>query len=265
YIKEKDRILKTIQEGTIICTGEYLVLHQGTLPDETFAGEDRIIDIFTPNTILTSTDSQVIFYDQLSQIVDAVCWANRDEIWSQANANQVKQLSGAGQWSIAGTEPQPEDCVDSTDVKAGCSIARDGTSTDTNAKNDWHIDPTPSMGRNNNERTPTPKISHIEVSNQCFLTDGSDPSRHKTTISFTLTVESKVTARIYDVQGRAIRTLIDDEKLLYGKNSFEWDGRDDDGRVVPIGIYICYLQAINTDSKGIDTKKITIVAAKRLN
>lgn len=197
--------------------------------------------------------------------MDAVCWANRDEIWPQANANRVKQLSEAGQWSIAGTELQPEDCVDSTGVKAECSIARDGTSMDTNAKSDWHIDPTPSMGRNNNERTSIPKISHIEVSSRCFLTDGSDPSRHKTTISFTLTVESRVTARIYDVQGRAVRTLIDDEKLLYGKNSFEWDGRDNNGRIVPIGVYICYLQAINTDSKGIDTKKIAIVAAKKLN
>lgn len=264
YIKTGPSILKTIGAGTIIRTGEYLVLHQGILSDDTFSDEDGIIDIFVPDTALTSTDSQVIFYDQLDQMLDAVCWANRDETWSQTNANRVKELSEAGQWQIAGEEAQPEDCVDSTDVETGYSIARDTNSTDTNTKNDWHIDQTPSMGRNNAKGAPSTRISRLSLSNRCFLTDGSDPDRRNTTIFFTLAVESQVTIRIYDVQGRKIRTLIDDEELLYGENSVVWDGRDDEGRTVPIGIYICYLQAINSDSGGKDIKKITIVAAKQL-
>lgn len=265
YIKAGSTILKTIEPGTIIRTGEYLVLHQGTSPDETSSNRDGIIDLFALNTALTSTDSQIVLYDQLNGILDAVCWANQDETWSETNANNVKELSLAGQWIIASDKAQPEDCVDSTSVATGYSIARDGASTDTNAKGDWHIDQTPSMGRNNARGTPSTKISKVSLSNKCFLVDGSDQDRPNTTISFTLTVEAKVNVRIYDVQGRIIRRLIDDKVLLYGENSVLWDGRDDDGRTVPIGIYICYIEAINPDSGGIDTRKITIVAAKRLN
>ena len=66
--------------------------------------------------------------------------------------------------------------------------------------------------------------------------------------------EAEVTMRIYDRQGRAVRTLIDCETLL--RTSYTWDGRSDGGRRLPIGIYILYLEAAGSKS----VKKPIVIA-----
>jgi hypothetical protein len=52
----------------------------------------------------------------------------------------------------------------------------------------------------------------------------------------------KVTLRIFDVSGRVVSTLIDDETIL-GHNSVVWRGRDDQGREVSSGVYFCRIEA----------------------
>lgn len=66
--------------------------------------------------------------------------------------------------------------------------------------------------------------------------------------------EAEVTMKIYDRQGRAVRTLIDSETLL--RTSYTWDGRSDGGRRLPIGIYILYLEAAGSKS----VKKPIVIA-----
>jgi len=66
--------------------------------------------------------------------------------------------------------------------------------------------------------------------------------------------EAEVTMKIYDRQGRVVRTLIDSETLL--RTSYTWDGRSDGGRRLPIGIYILYLEAAG----GKAVKKPIVIA-----
>jgi len=66
--------------------------------------------------------------------------------------------------------------------------------------------------------------------------------------------EAEVTMKIYDRQGRAVRTLIDSETLL--RTSYTWNGRSDGGRRLPIGIYILYLEAAGSKS----VKKPIVIA-----
>jgi len=66
--------------------------------------------------------------------------------------------------------------------------------------------------------------------------------------------EAEVTMKIYDRQGRAVRTMIDSETLL--RTSYTWDGRSDGGRRLPIGIYILYLEAAGSKS----VKKPIVIA-----
>jgi hypothetical protein len=66
--------------------------------------------------------------------------------------------------------------------------------------------------------------------------------------------ESEVVMKIYDRQGRTVRTLIDSETLL--RTSYTWDGRSDGGRRLPIGIYILYLEAAGSKS----VKKPIVIA-----
>lgn len=46
----------------------------------------------------------------------------------------------------------------------------------------------------------------------------------------------RVTLRIYDVEGRVVRTLVDGPQV-YGENRVTWNGRDDTGRRVASGVY----------------------------
>lgn len=265
FIMAGATILKVIGDGTIMRKGDYMVLHQGVSKDDTSSIGDGVIDIFAKDTALTSSDSQLILYDGLGGIEDAVCWADQDGIWSSQDGAKLKELSDLGQWAIQGKRPGEEDCVDSSLVKTGYSIARDGVSKDTNTKDDWAIDQTPSMGRNNREKDPFAKIDGIKVSNRYILVDGSDNRRKETVVSFFLNVPCQVTVRIYDVEGVCVRVLVDREELLYGENRIVWDGKDDHGRVVPIGIYICYIEAVDKISRTAAKGKVVVVAAKDLD
>lgn len=56
-------------------------------------------------------------------------------------------------------------------------------------------------------------------------------------LGFTLRRADRVTASIIDSGSNVLRTLVSDERLARGAHEIEWDGRDDEGRVVPDGAY----------------------------
>jgi len=66
--------------------------------------------------------------------------------------------------------------------------------------------------------------------------------------------EAELTMRVYDRQGRAVRTIVDSEGLL--RSSYTWDGRSDSGHRLPIGIYVLYLEATG----GGSIKKPIVIA-----
>jgi len=57
---------------------------------------------------------------------------------------------------------------------------------------------------------------------------------------------SMVRVSIYDVSGRLVRRLTDEERLP-GYYRIVWDGRDGSGKTVPVGSYFCRLSAANSD------------------
>ncbi|MBD3162892.1 MAG: T9SS type A sorting domain-containing protein, partial [Candidatus Eisenbacteria bacterium] len=69
-----------------------------------------------------------------------------------------------------------------------------------------------------------------------------NPSQGGATISFSLERAGKVRLVLYDVQGRAVRTLVDGERSA-GAHSILWDGRDGRGGRVSSGIYFTRLEA----------------------
>jgi len=52
----------------------------------------------------------------------------------------------------------------------------------------------------------------------------------------------KVKLEIYDILGRLIKTLVDDE-FNAGKNVIDWDGKDHQGRAVSSGLYFFRLES----------------------
>lgn len=69
-----------------------------------------------------------------------------------------------------------------------------------------------------------------------------NPFHAATRLSFALPVAGPVTLEIFDVAGRRVRTLLEAVRPA-GAQAAEWDGRDDDGRRVPAGVYLSRLRA----------------------
>ena len=64
-----------------------------------------------------------------------------------------------------------------------------------------------------------------------------NPFNPKTTINFDLPEETSVELLIYDVMGRLVKTLISEKEMDAGYHSIVWDGEDDNGEIVPAGMY----------------------------
>ena len=85
------------------------------------------------------------------------------------------------------------------------------------------------------EKGPTPLDFHLED-------NFPNPFNSGTTISYQLAAPSRVSLVIYDIMGRRIRTLINNIQSQ-GKYQVKWDGKADNGKDVPSGIYVCRLTA----------------------
>jgi|GEM_PF-392240 len=68
-----------------------------------------------------------------------------------------------------------------------------------------------------------------------------NPCNPATTIPLTLTREAHVTLRVYDVEGRLVRNLVE-STVPRGDHAVEWDGLDGAGRRAASGIYYYRLQ-----------------------
>ncbi|MCY3999809.1 MAG: FG-GAP-like repeat-containing protein [Bacteroidetes bacterium] len=69
-----------------------------------------------------------------------------------------------------------------------------------------------------------------------------NPFNPSTSFSFTLPLDKRVSVRIYDMNGRLIRTLINDEFYSQGTHSVIWDSLSDAGTQVASGQYIYTLE-----------------------
>jgi flagellar hook assembly protein FlgD len=69
-----------------------------------------------------------------------------------------------------------------------------------------------------------------------------NPFNPATTIRYDVPADGSVTLRIYDVDGRLVRTLVNAAQKA-GQRSVRWDGTNDEGRSVASGIYFCIMKA----------------------
>jgi Lamin Tail Domain len=109
---------------------------------------------------------------------------------------------------------------------------------------------------------PVPGTATISVSPNPFSPDG-DGFEDFCMISFHVPFSSAfVNVRLYDIKGRLIRTLVNTE--FSGSNgSFIWNGLDDNGQRVRIGVYVVYFDASEPLShQTVTAKKVAVVAAK---
>jgi len=87
-----------------------------------------------------------------------------------------------------------------------------------------------------------------------------NPSVQHTKISYEVDIDAIVTIKIYDLEGRLVRTLID-EREAGGAQTINWDGKDNRNRKLPVGVYICQIVS-KVDDKVQTTAKTVIIAQK---
>ncbi|MEA1987357.1 MAG: CotH kinase family protein [Candidatus Marinimicrobia bacterium] len=81
-----------------------------------------------------------------------------------------------------------------------------------------------------------------------------NPFNTTTTISYSLEKESKVNLKIYNIQGREVKTLVSDTQLA-GTKTLIWNGKDNQKREVSSGIYFYVLQI----EGKIESKKMVLL------
>jgi len=112
-------------------------------------------------------------------------------------------------------------------------------------------------GRKNSVSTVYSQNIQLSIEPNPFSPDG-DGFEDEAIFRYTLPMESNLTLRIYDIKGRLIKTLMEDEPQVSGE--ITWDGRDDENEIVRIGIYIVWAKA---EGNSYSQKKATVVVAKR--
>ncbi len=68
-----------------------------------------------------------------------------------------------------------------------------------------------------------------------------NPFHSGTSILFRLARPGPVRATVIDVKGRTVKRLAVGPSLTAGEHALRWDGRDDEGRRVPAGLYFVQL------------------------
>jgi hypothetical protein len=87
-----------------------------------------------------------------------------------------------------------------------------------------------------------PRVATVEAPRPFLARSSPNPFRDTTEIEFVLPVPGRVTLGIYSVRGHLVRSLSGAEMLSSGTHRVVWDGRDDRGRAVAAGVYLCRFQ-----------------------
>lgn len=83
-----------------------------------------------------------------------------------------------------------------------------------------------------------PSIPQPQLAISCF----PNPFSGKSTITLKLTEPGTIKLKIYNTKGQLVRSQSGDYKQT-GNHTFQWDGRDDNGKQVSSGIYIVSVES----------------------
>jgi hypothetical protein len=85
-------------------------------------------------------------------------------------------------------------------------------------------------------KSTPPRVQDLKVRE--FFSPNRDGRFDRTRVSFILKRADDISATVIDREGDVVRRLVDNRSLTKGERvSIAWNGRDDDGRIVPDGTY----------------------------
>ena len=91
----------------------------------------------------------------------------------------------------------------------------------------------------------------VQNTKEAHISNYPNPFNLTTHISYVLEVPSAVKVEVYNLQGRLIRTLVDEYKQP-GRHSVSWHGENSDSHIVSSGIYYYHIQYENQDGQRVN-------------
>ncbi|UCC43138.1 MAG: lamin tail domain-containing protein, partial [Candidatus Zixiibacteriota bacterium] len=119
------------------------------------------------------------------------------------------------------------------------------------------VDPGGTPGEENEvELIPQANTLEVDISPRIFSPDGNG-FEDSTIFTIIAPRADSYTFKIFDRQGRVVKTFLDEQPYLAADGVYTWDGRSDGGGRLPIGIYVVYF-----DASGVQSLKETVVIAR---
>jgi hypothetical protein len=170
-----------------------------------------------------------------------------------SNAVVTNAAAGFGQYFVDNTDPRngEETLVDDEARISGLTFAPTlGDSVTVRGIGDFSFDQYKIQPRTNSDILPYDPADAVGVAvgagtDLGFALHQNTPNPFSvgaTRIGFALPRDARTTLRVFDVQGRVVRTLVDGP-LSAGRHDVTWDGRNEEGRQVATGVYFYRLTA----------------------
>lgn len=150
-------------------------------------------------------------------------------------------------------------------VTKGVALERVSQSVASDQPDNWHSAAAPlygTPGYQNSVFVENPEVSeHVGIFPSTFSPDG-DGFDDVTTIHLN-DFDNDYTVRItvFDSHGKFVKTLVNNQNLG-NQSQFVWNGLDENGSVVPVGIYVVFVETFDIQGDMKVFKKAVVVAAK---
>jgi len=250
--------------------GAYVVVHIYSMGVSDSEFQNGVFHLYTGTTTtvdLAKTKDQVGLYNKVSlsssTLVDFVGWET-DGAYDGAKDRAHQHAVAAGLW------PESDAMGVSPTVDDGFSIGRVRDGEDTNRSSDFRVFVSPHQGiSNESPRSPYADSLTVDPARRAFSPFDSNPVFQKTLLYFKTDENAVKTLRVFDTRGLLRRTLMEGDReknggdfTAMGSGSIEWDGRDDDGVIVPLGLYVVVFEATHPDT-GTTSRDQAVVAVGR--
>jgi hypothetical protein len=183
---------------------------------------------------------------------------------NDADLVQIKDLFNTNIDSVYYSDKWNNPNITST---TGVSLEKINYSLPSNDKSSWSSCTLPvggTPGKKNSIFTQVlPSSGSVTISPNPFSPD-ADGFEDFTIINYSLSSSfSQVRLKIFDIKGRLVRTILNN-RTLGQSGSIVFDGLDDSGQKLRIGIYIIFLESLNDMNGVVDQIKTTFVVAAKL-
>ncbi|MCP4481294.1 MAG: lamin tail domain-containing protein [bacterium] len=248
-------VVKVFEDITVN-TGDYFVLNFDKDLPASFP------DFYTTISGITATDNSLIVLSPDGRYLDAVFYATVDNTWSMTNKSNFDLMISTGQWVAESSNESACFVWTKTSSRSiARKVAQTGIPIDTNRKDDFELSKLTKGFAKDVIIDSFSESFGVEFLNRHFSPYG-DYKHNALQVKYKNDAETILCIKIYDIQAHFIKTLILIEEEEIG--IVEWDGTDQQGNIMPVGVYLIYSEFIDAQTGKVSQEKKAVVLGRML-